>query len=147
MLAMLFIAPAWANSPEVLKQWNGDKIEWLEFEEGATKARNLGRPMFVVFHATWCPHCARYREQFFDARVTEMAGELVMVIVDIDESPNFNSSYERFGGYVPRTMILSEAAEHIVEIRGSNQEYWYFIDTGSPDELIRVLKEAVSAGG
>ena len=146
LFTVLFVTPIAANSPDVLRQWNSGQINWMSFRDGTKAATKTGRPIFVVFHATWCPHCARYSEQFFDSTVVALSSRLVMVLVDRDDSPHINSRYDQFGGYIPRTMILSPNAEHIQKIRGPDPKYRYFLDTGAPGELIRVMKKAIAHG-
>ena len=144
-LAVFCLVPAQANAPDVLRQWNSAQIEWLAFDEGARKARETGKRVFVVFHTTWCPHCTRYRKQFFDPRVVTLAGKLVMVLVDRDISPDINARYNAFGSYIPRTMVLDSEAELIPDIRSTNPDYPFFLDTYEPEDLVRLMKLATAS--
>ncbi|WP_346909300.1 thioredoxin family protein [uncultured Roseibium sp.] len=150
-LALLVLAictvPAQANPPDVLKQWNGDHIQWLGYDAGARKARETGKRMLVVFYTTWCPHCTRYRKQFFDPRVTALSEKLVMVLVDRDTQPGINKRYDRFGRYIPRTMVLNSKARLLPEIRGLHPEYPFFLDTNHPEDLLRLMTLAAGQSG
>jgi thiol-disulfide isomerase/thioredoxin len=139
VLKAFCLTPVQANSPDVLRYWNSTQIGWLDFDEGADTARESGKRMFVVFHTTWCPHCTRYRSQFFDPRVVSLADKLVMVLVDRDISPDINARYNAYGSYIPRTMVLDSGAELIPEIRSANPDYPFFIDTYEPEELVRLM--------
>lgn len=140
------VCSARANSPEILRKWNSAQIEWLSFEDGAREARRSGKRMLVVFHTTWCPHCTRYRKQFFDRRVTALARKLVMVLVDRDADPATNARYGAFGRYIPRTMVLDSRARLVTGIRGPHADYPHYLDTYGPDDLIRMMTRAAAPG-
>lgn len=147
LVLAICVAPARANPPEVLKQWNGDHIQWLGYDAGVRKARESGKRMLVVFYTAWCPHCARYRTQFFDPRISALSKELVMVLVDRDTQPGINKRYDRFGRYIPRTMVLDPEARLLPEIRGPHPEYPFFLNTNDPGDLLRVMTRAAGQSG
>ena len=125
--------------------FNDQEIAWKLYDEGLAEAKRTGKPMFVLFHTTWCPHCQRYKPMFFDAAVVEELKRYVCVIVDRDEQPGVNDRYSDAGGFVPRTMVLEADGAPRYDIEGANDAYPHFIDYRDRKALRRFLARARGA--
>jgi thiol-disulfide isomerase/thioredoxin len=142
-LAGLAAPTARANLGSVADGWNNDKIEWFDYEDGIAETKKSGKPVFVLVHTTWCPHCKRYMRLFFDPRVVELSKKFTMVMVDRDLEKELNEMLGPAGQrYMPRTLFLTPQAKLRPELVGANLEYPHFLDYSSPDELIRLMTEA-----
>jgi hypothetical protein len=63
-----------------------------------------------------------------------------MIRADRDREDALNRHYGKGGGYVPRTLFLREDRTVDWSIQGSNPEFPYFLETGSPEELKLLMK-------
>ncbi len=135
---------AYAEEPKSANRWNSAKIDWKTFDDGLSEARSANRPVLVVFHTTWCPHCRRYRRQFYNPAVVKLSRSMVMVLVDRDTEADINARYGAYGVYIPRTMVLSPRGKLVSGITGPYKDYPHLLDTGSPGDLQRMMKSALA---
>ena len=42
-----------------------DSIHWVAVDTGFTIAKETGKPVFLWFYGSWCPHCKGMREKVF----------------------------------------------------------------------------------
>ena len=85
--ACLFLAiplAASARTADHAELWNGAEINWRDSRSGIYEASKTGRPVIMVFHATWCPVCKRFREVFKDPGIVAASRDFVMILVDAD---------------------------------------------------------------
>jgi hypothetical protein len=108
-------------------------IEYVEgFEAGQRRAAAEGRPMLVLFRASWCRWCAELaRGPLVDRRLVGLSRQFVCVMVDADRHPD---ECRRFGVREFPTLLLATSA-------GVERRRW----TGCPaaDELVSGLSETV----
>lgn len=108
-------------------------IEYVEgFDAGQRRAAAEGRPMLVLFRATWCRWCAELtRGALVDRRLVGLSRQFVCVMVDADRHP---AECRRFGVREFPTLVLATAA-------GDERRRW----TGCPsaDELVTGLSETL----
>jgi len=142
MMASLFLnAPA--NASVENRKWNGAKIDWYDLKHGLMVAKHSGKPIFMVIHTTWCPHCKTYSKAFFNRRVEKLAKKFVFVLVDQDRSKSIARYYAPDGQYIPRTMILTPDGELDASMKASRRAPAYFIDPESPYALQSYLQAAI----
>ena len=146
IVAVLLVAPfaGKAEAPPIGSGFNDEGIAWRTYEDGLEEARLSGKPIFLLVHATWCPVCQVYRAQFFDKRVEEMARDMVFIIVDKDLEPTVSDRYALDGTYIPRSMILDSEGRQVVEIKGPDPDYSYFLYPDSPEELRDMLEHGLA---
>ncbi len=142
MAISVFTSPGSTHAAKKSLDWNTRQILWHPFANGLREARHTGKPVFIVFYAEWCSHCALYSRQFHDPRVVKLSKSMVMVRVDVDEYPDIAERYTPDGGYVPRTMVLRPNGSLITSIHGPQGQYRYFLDDRAPGELIGFMRQA-----
>lgn len=68
-------------------------IQWVPYDQALTQAKAQKRPIYLQFHATWCPYCKKLEkeayskapiqkllnEQFIPVRITEGSSETFTV--------------------------------------------------------------------
>jgi len=135
---------AYADAPNIANRWNGANIDWKTFHNGLAEARSTNKPILVVFHTTWCPHCRRYRRQFYNRSVVKLSRSMVMVLVDRDTEADINARYGAYGVYIPRTMVLSPRGRLVSSLTGRYKDYPHLMDTDSPGDLQRMMKSALA---
>lgn len=96
--------------------FNDEWIEWRLFDDGMQIAKRENKPVFILFHATWCPYCRAYREVFFEVQVVELLEGFTPILVDVDQQPDLNERYGEHGKYIPRSMILDPDGAHQAQI-------------------------------
>jgi len=107
--------------------FNDEALDWLLLDEGIEKATETKRPILLLAHTTWCPHCTLYKELFFKKDVLAALEPYVCCLIDRDEQPDLNDAYSPDGGYVPRTMVLGSDGSHLPMVRGPNPAYKYLM--------------------
>lgn len=123
--------------------FNDADIDWLLFDDGRKRARREGKPIFFLAHTTWCPHCAGYRDVFFDEAVVALMAAFVPVLVDRDLQPDVSAQFAPDGDYIPRTMFLTPDARLAKRLRYTTREFNYFVDYEDPSHLRGYLKRAL----
>ncbi len=134
---------AFARAPEHAEAWNAPAVAWLSIGDGIRESSRTGRPVIMVFHATWCPNCKRYREVFKDPEIVALSRDFVMVLIDADKDKVANGAFAPDGTYVPRTLFLSSEGDVQSEIKSTlDPQYPHSIDASSPAELVSLMKKA-----
>ncbi len=127
--------------------WNIDGIEWHSYEEGARQALASGKPALMVFHADWCGYCKQYSRLFFDEKVAALSKDFVMIIVDIDQAAEINQRYAPDGGYIPRTVFMSDQFEPAYHINSGAPQSRFNLNNRSPEQLQYLMQQALDEFG
>lgn len=144
LAAILLVIPVAAVAKTALNAdvWNGSEIYWREPRAGIIESAETGRPVLMVFHATWCGVCRHYREVFKNKEVVERSRDFVMILVDADKNPDVNTAFSPDGIYVPRTMFISPKGKISKTLVGPDPQYPYTVDASAPDELLSLMRRA-----
>lgn len=137
-------APSFARQPDMAELWNGAQITWREIGPGVREATRTGKPVIMLFHASWCPSCRRYREVWKDPGVVEASRSFVMILIDVDKDPTANGAFSFDGSYVPRTVFLDSEGNRMTDIKGADPEYPNSLDISQPDELRSLMQKAAA---
>ena len=121
LIALPFSADA--RTPNHADQWNGAEINWRDARTGIYEASKTGRPVIMVFHATWCSVCKRFREVFKDPAVVSASRDFVMILVDADAEKEINGAFQPDGSYVPRTLFIDSDGNVSEKLVGSDPPY------------------------
>ncbi len=125
--------------------WNSAQIAWVSYADGLARARAEHKPVCLVFHADWCPHCRSYARVFEDPRVVARARDLVMVRVNVDQAPDVAGRYQLDGPYVPRTYFLSPDGTTLANIDAHRPQFRYFFDEHDPNSVLAGMDAALRA--
>ena len=142
LLATFTARDAGAAQPPMSDLWNGAQIDWRAVGPGIREAGQTGKPLIMLFHASWCTSCKRYRQVWKDPGVVAESKNFVMVLVDVDTDPNANGAFSPDGTYVPRTIFYTPEGEVMADIRGKDPEYPHTIDLDDPTELRTLMQKA-----
>ncbi len=135
-----------ARTPNHADLWNGTEINWQDIKSGVYEASQTGKPVVMVFHATWCSACKKYRSVFQDKGVIEAAKDFVMILIDGDAEKEVNSAFSPDGTYVPRTIFLDAEGNIRSEFKGQGDpKYPHSIDVNGPAELVALMAKARAA--
>jgi protein-disulfide reductase (glutathione) len=143
-VCLLFAVPmaVLARTPDHADLWNGAEINWRDARSGIYESSKTGRPVIMVFHATWCSVCKRFREVFKDPAVVAATRDFVMILVDADAEKEINGAFSPDGSYVPRTLFLDSDGNVSDKLVGNDPQYPHTIDVDRPDELLALMKKA-----
>jgi protein-disulfide reductase (glutathione) len=136
------LQPASARQPEMAELWNGAEIAWREVGPGIREASRTGKPVVMLFHASWCSSCKRYRAVWKDPGVVAAAKSFVMILVDVDKDPDANGAFAPDGTYVPRTIFYTAEGDVMQDVVGKDPEYPHTIDLDDPTELRTLMQKA-----
>lgn len=135
-----------ARTPNHAGLWNSAEINWRDIKSGVFEASQTGKPVVMVFHATWCSACKKFRSVFLDKGVIDAAKDFVMILIDGDAEKEVNSAFSPDGTYVPRTIFLDAEGNIRSEFKGQGDpKYPHSIDVNSPAELLALMEKARSA--
>jgi len=133
---------ALARTPDHADLWNGAEINWRDARSGIYEASKTGRPVIMVFHATWCAVCKRFREVFKDPAIVAASRDFVMILVDADAEKQINGAFSPDGTYVPRTLFIDSDGNVSDKLVGPDPQYPHTVDVDKPDELLALMKKA-----
>lgn len=149
-LALLMLLPA-AGSAGVSDAdhadlFNGGEIHWRHPRAGIPEAAKSGKPVVMVFHATWCAACKRYRAVFKNPAVVAASKDFVMILVDAEKDKQLNGAFSPDGTYVPRTLFVDSEGDVSKALVGKDPQYPHTIDVDNPDELLALMLKARATG-
>jgi thiol:disulfide interchange protein len=141
---LLFAASISANArtPSYADEWNGAEINWRDARSGIYESSRTGRPVLMVFHATWCSVCKRFRAVFKDPAIVAASRDFVMILVDADKEKEINGAFQPDGSYVPRTLFIDSNGNVSDKLVGSDSQYPHSVDVDKPDELLSLMRKA-----
>jgi thiol:disulfide interchange protein len=131
-----------ARAPAHADEWNGAEINWQDARSGIYESSKTGRPVIMVFHATWCTVCKRFRQVFKDPAIVAASRDFVMILVDADKEKELNGAFQPDGSYVPRTLFIDSKGNVSDKLVGNDPQYPHSIDVDSPGELLALMKKA-----
>ena len=137
--------PASARQPNMAELWNGAEIAWRDVGPGIQESSRTGKPVVMLFHASWCGSCRRYRAVWKDPGVVAASRSFVMILVDVDQHPDANVAFSPDGTYVPRTIFYTSEGDVMKNAVGKDPQYPHTIDLDDPTEL-RTLMQKAAAG-
>ncbi len=140
LLAVPFAALA--RAPDHASEWNGAEINWRDARSGIYESSKTGRPVIMVFHATWCSVCKRFKQVFKDPAVVAASRDFVMILVDADAEKELNGAFSPDGSYVPRTLFIDSNGNVSNKLVGPDPQYPHTVDVDKPDELLALMKKA-----
>lgn len=138
LCGMLSLASA-AEPPD----WNDSEIQWMGYEQGISAAKQSGKPIMMIFYADWCPTCHAYKNIFNKPAVISLAKKLVMIKVNVDQSPQLSQRYAYDGGYVPRSFVMDSTGV-VLEALYPKKPYKYFIKSQNIDGFKRLMVKALA---
>lgn len=146
-LAVVLALAATANAATPYAElFNGAEINWRDPKSGIYEASKTGRPVIMVFHASWCTACKRYREVFKDAGVVAASKDFIMILVDAEQEKEVNGAFAPDGTYVPRTLFIDSEGNVSDKLVGKDPKYPHTIDIEKPDELLSLMNKARDSG-
>lgn len=125
--------------------FNDADIRWYSYQNGLEQATSDCKPVYILFHTTWCPHCKRFRKAFYQPSIVKLSKDFVFIIVDRDEQPDINGRYGAAGGYVPRSAIVDQSGGFQTQLTGSHPDYKYFLNPDDFRDLRSFLTRAKAA--
>jgi protein-disulfide reductase (glutathione) len=123
-----------------------DAIAWRALDEGLAEAKNLGRPLMLLVHASWCGKCKALKPSFADDDLAALSEQFVMVNVDQDHVPR-STEFAPDGTYVPRIVFLdpqSGRPDSSLLNENRNRYVYYY---GPGDDLVGVMRKALDRYG
>ena len=131
-----------AAQPNMAELWNGAEIAWRDVGPGIKESTRTGKPVIMLFHASWCTSCKRYRQVWRDPGVVAASRDFVMILVDVDADPDANGAFSPDGTYVPRTIFYTPEGDVMKDVHGKDPEYPHTIDLDDPAELRTLMQKA-----
>jgi thiol:disulfide interchange protein len=125
------------------ENWNDAQIKWMPYTEGLAAAKKTHRPICLIFHTTWCPHCANYSTVFSDPRVADKAKSFVMIRLDKDQNRELSKQYSPDGEYIPRTYFLSPQGKLDESLTEGRAQFKYFYNEKDPASLLAGMDRAL----
>ncbi len=142
-LAVALPLAALARQPAHSDVWNGAEIDWRDARSGIYESAHSGKTVIMVFHATWCTFCKKYRKVFFDKDVVAAAKDFVMILVDADADKTVNGAFAPDGSYVPRTIFLDSNGNIQSDLKAKGDpKYPHSVDIDGPGELLGLMRRA-----
>jgi len=124
--------------------WNDSAVDWQPYEQGMAAAAKQGKPVVLIFYATWCPHCHNHSWLFHEPEVVEQSKSFVMIRIDGDIETALSERYNLDGEYIPRTFFLSPGGEVYPDLVGTMADFRFFLDEYDPHELLGLMERALA---
>lgn len=59
LVSLLGVVVGTSAADKTLARGFGDDIVWMPYHEGLELAQQLGKPLFLLLHKSWCGACKR----------------------------------------------------------------------------------------
>jgi thiol:disulfide interchange protein len=83
------------NNPDNNDISDQTEINWLNYNQGMSKAENENKPVIIDFYADWCGPCKSMDAELYpDSRVVEKAKNFVMIKVNGDYNRDLMNQYQ-----------------------------------------------------
>ncbi|XP_064625446.1 thioredoxin domain-containing protein 12-like [Lineus longissimus] len=112
---------------ELARGW-GDKIDWVNLDEGLKHAEEYKKPLMLIIHKSWCGACKNLKPNFAASQELQtLSKHFIMVNVQDDEEPS-DAMYKPDGGYIPRILFLDPNGRVRQDIfnQGGNESYKFY---------------------
>ncbi|MFI5387084.1 MAG: thioredoxin family protein, partial [Fimbriimonadales bacterium] len=107
------------------------QVAWQSsLAKAAQAAASQGKPLFIVFHASWCGPCKMLEENVFPKpRVQALLKRVVGVRIDVDASPQDAARYHV--NSIPRLILLSSNGKSVLwDATGYREEDMFLQEFG-----------------
>lgn len=123
-----------------------DNIAWRHLDEGLAEAKDLGWPLMLVVHASWCPRCKELKPSFQEPELRALSDKFVMVNADQDEVPAV-TQYGPDGTYLPRVLFFDPATGAPDASLQNDRRDRYHYYWGPKDDLVGMMEKALHRHG
>lgn len=108
---------------------------YTDYDQGLDQAHEAGKPIMLVFSASWCGACkVMKREVFSNAAVADASKQLVNVYIDVDKADR--ELLKEYGiKYIPSVFFLDYNGDTIIQVA----------DKRSPQDFIENIDYMVQA--
>ena len=116
LAALAVVSPVFADnfpkgSPKFEKSYRG----------ALSDAKKTGKPVVLVFSASWCPPCQTMKKEVFpSAAVKEFHDKFVWAYLDVDDNDNEKASKEFGVKGIPHIQFLDAAGKAVDQQVGSS---------------------------
>jgi thiol:disulfide interchange protein len=125
-------APAKTSETAAEQKEKQKELTWhTKLDDAMNESAASGKPIFVDFHATWCPPCKMMEEKTFtSAAFAAEAEEWVLLKIDVDKDVETAIKYGATG--LPTLGVLKSDGKPVAGVSGYH----------SPGELIEFMHAA-----
>ncbi len=110
---------AWSTPTAMQADTSEQKpLRWhTKLDDAMNESAATGKPIFVDFHATWCPPCKMMDEQTFpSAAFNKEADEWVLLKIDVDKDVETAIKYGATG--LPTLAVLKSDGKPVAGVSG-----------------------------
>lgn len=86
-------------------QWNSEHIEWQSYKSAMSSRSETGKPMFLLFHKSWCPACKALERHVAESMAIEVLSEHFLMVSILDDEDTGAKEYSPQGLYYPRILF------------------------------------------
>ena len=123
--------------------WNGDFVSWVPWSSTLATAKREEKPVLMLVHKTWCPHCKRLEESVARSAEFELLSEyFIMSNVEDEEEPT-DAKYSVQGMYSPRVLFLHPVSGDVLDVVNEAGDPSHLHHYDSADALIPSMIRAL----
>jgi FKBP-type peptidyl-prolyl cis-trans isomerase 2 len=93
-------------------------VEWIDdYDAGLARAKEEGKPVFLILHADWCGWCKKtFSETIPDPRITALKDRFIWVRVNSDKEQKYKKQFGQEG--FPMMVLLNHEGSVLKKIEG-----------------------------